>query len=102
MATVEEVKTTEGIDVSTLVSSSDFQCLKKKGYDFVIVRAYRSIDVCQSIDVCRSIGKPDSNAVQTIENAIQAGFRHVDVYMFPSPKCGKPASVQVHEMGQSL
>ena len=87
---VHVVDATKGIDVSTLVSSSDFQCLKKEGYDFLIVRAYRNI------------GKPDSNAVQTIKNARHAGFGHVDVYMFPCPQCSKPASVQVQEMGQSL
>ena len=31
-----------GIDVSTLVSQSTFECLKGAGIDFVIVRGYRS------------------------------------------------------------
>jgi len=78
---------TKGIDVSTSVSTSAFQCLIDNGYDFLIVRAYRSV------------GKPDSNAVHTIESAIQAGFRYIDVYMFPCPQCSKSASVQVQEMG---
>jgi len=79
---------TKGIDFATLVSTSEFQCLKKEGYDFLIVRAYRSI------------GQLDSNAVKTIANARQAGFKQIDVYMFPCPKCNKSASVQVQEMGQ--
>jgi len=77
----------KGIDVSTLVSSSRLKCLKEEGYNFLIVRAYRSI------------GKPDSNVVHTVANARQAGFKHIDVYMFPCPQCSKSASVQVQEMG---
>ena len=79
---------TKGIDVSQLVYSSDFKCLKDAGYDFVIVRAYESL------------GQPDSNANQTIANAKEAGFNSIDVYLFPCPKCAKSASEQVDEMGE--
>ena len=34
--------TTYGLDVSSLLYPSTFQCLKSDGYTFVIVRAYRS------------------------------------------------------------
>ena len=34
---------TYGIDISSYVSESDFECLKSEGYEFVIVRGYRSI-----------------------------------------------------------
>ena len=79
---------TKGIDVSTLVSSSDFNCIKGDGYDFLIVRVYRSL------------GKPDPDAIRTIANARDAGFEDIDVYMFPCPKCEKSASEQVKEMGK--
>ena len=78
---------TKGIDVSQLVYPSDFKCLKEAGYDFVIVRAFLSL------------GEPDENAIHTIANAREAGFRYIDVYMFPCPKCLKSASEQVDVMG---
>ena len=78
---------TKGIDLSTLVYSNDFKCLKDDGYEFVIVRGYRST------------GEPDPDAIHTIANARDAGFEYIDVYMFPCPKCGKSASEQVKEMG---
>ena len=31
-----------GVDISSLLYESDFKCLKSNGYDFAIVRAYRS------------------------------------------------------------
>ena len=54
---------TNGLDVATLVSTSEFQCLKKEDYDFLVVRTYRSI------------GQPDRNVVKTISNARQAGIK---------------------------
>ena len=79
---------TKGIDLSTLVYSSGFKCLKDDGYEFLIVRGYRST------------GEPDPDAIHTIANARDAGFEYIDVYMFPCPKCGKSASEQVKEMGK--
>lgn len=34
---------TYGLDISSYVSVSDFECLKSNGYEFVIVRAYQSL-----------------------------------------------------------
>lgn len=46
-----------GVDVSTLVSQSAFECMKGSGIDFVIVRGYQSIG---ELDSCtrtlRAIG----------------------------------------------
>ncbi len=78
---------TKGVDVSSSVSTSHWSCLKSSGYDFMIVRAYRSI------------GSPDPNAADTLRNAQAAGFSYCDVYLFPCPKCSKSASNQVNEMG---
>jgi len=77
----------KGIDVSTSVSRDEFVCLKENGYNLVVVRAYRSF------------GIPDRKADQTLRNAWSAGFRYIDVYLFPCPKCRKSAADQVHEMG---
>ena len=77
----------KGIDVSSLVYPKDFECLKNQGYDFLIVRGYRSV------------GSPDPNAIHTIANAREAGFKYIDVYLFPCPRCSKSASEQVDEMG---
>lgn len=82
------VLTAKGIDVSTLVSKSDFSCLKGEGYDFLIVRGYRST------------GEPDPDAAATIANAKAAGIENADVYMFPCPKCSKSAGEQVNDMGK--
>ena len=82
-------QSTKGVDVSTYVSESNCACLKRSGYDFLIVRAYRST------------GEPDPNAPGTIANCKAAGFQYLDVYLFPCPKCGKSASQQVSEMGKS-
>lgn len=82
------VSPTKGVDLSTSTSKSIFSCLKGNGYEFVIVRAYRSS------------GAPDSAAPLTIANARAAGFQDVDVYMFPCPKCSKSARDQVDEMGE--
>ena len=72
------IKGNQGVDLSQRTSSSSFQCLKTNGYNFVVVRAYRSN------------GVPDFSAPPTITNARAAGFQMVDAYMFPCPKCGNP------------
>ena len=79
-----------GIDVSKSVSTGSFKCLRNLGYDFLIVRAYRNI------------GTSDSMAAQTLANAKKAGFRDIDVYMFPCSHetCKKSARQQVQEMGK--
>lgn len=65
-----------GIDFSEPTSTEALICLKQKGYDFAIVRAYRST------------GEPDTNAPQSIQNAKKANFTTIEAYMFPCTKCG--------------
>ena len=69
---------TEGVDVSAPISKSAFDCLKKAGKTFAIVRVWQST------------GHQDPNGVKTIGNAWAAGFSHVDGYIFPCYKCGEP------------
>jgi len=68
-----------GVDLSSPVSSGDFDCLKRNGYSFAVVRAFMSN------------GAVDPNAAGTIHNAWAGGMDHVDAYMFPCPTCGNPA-----------
>ena len=70
------IEARQGIDVSQPFSTEIFSCLKQKGYDFAIVRAFRSN------------GEPDYNAPENIRNARNANFDTVQAYMFPCPKCG--------------
>eukprot|EP00347_Sterkiella_histriomuscorum_P023175 403335663 len=79
---------TQGIDISQLVSTSGWQCLKNAGYSFAIPRAW-----------C-SYGGFDKNAVTNIHNAKAAGIPFVDVYMFPCR--GKSASQQVADLISNL
>lgn len=81
---------TRGVDVSTLVSESNCRCLKSQGYDFLIMRGYRSI------------GSPDPSAAATLYNCKAAGVGYLDVYLFPCPKCSKSATEQVDEMVNAL
>ena len=64
------------VDVSTSVSTDQFQCLSSQGVSGVVVRAWRSL------------GDFDKNAPATVASAHQAGIPNVDVYMFPCIKCG--------------
>ena len=79
---------TQGVDFSTALSLSTFQCLKSNGMSFAIPRAYKSY------------GAFDSNSVNNIINAKSAGIPYVDVYMFPCR--GKSASTQVTELMNGL
>ena len=74
------VHATTGVDVSQLYPTGDWQCLKNYGYTFGIVRCF-----------C-STGKVDSNCPQSVANAWAGGMAHVDIYMFPCPKCGNARS----------
>jgi len=65
-----------GVDVSSLFSQNAWNCLNKAGYEFAVVRCYRSLD------------SPDPNCPATISRVWAAGFKRVDAYMFPCPKCG--------------
>jgi len=65
-----------GVDVSSLFPQSSWECLTKKGYEFAIVRCYCSTN------------QPDSHCAETVKRAWAGGMKHVDLYMFPCPKCG--------------
>jgi len=68
-----------GVDVSSLFKQESWDCIRKKGYDFAIVRCYRSLNIV------------DDNCAETVKRAWAAGMNNVDLYMFPCPKCGDPA-----------
>ena len=74
-----------GVDVSTAVSTADWECFSKKGFTFGIVRAWRSG------------GEMDENAKTTLKAAAAAGFAtsSLGAYLFPCPT--KPAAPQVRE-----
>jgi hypothetical protein len=59
---IPHVKAVLGVDVSQLYSISNYECLKKVGYNFAIIRGF-----------C-SYGGPDHNAVQSLKNAKAAGL----------------------------
>ena len=80
----------KGIDVSRLMFTFDLKCFKERGYEFVVVRAYRTIGCF-----------PDPDASDTILKARDAGFKNIDIYMSPCPG-GKSASDQVDEMSESI
>jgi hypothetical protein len=61
----------QGVDVSSLLSLAQWECLKNAGYNFVIPRAY-----------C-SFGGNDQHILDNLKNANAAGIQYVDVYMFP-------------------
>lgn len=88
-AVVVVVEATVGVDVSSPVSKSEFECLMTPGgqgpIEFVIVRSYRST------------GSVDPNAGATIVAATEAGIKHVDAYLFPCVPCGNGAR-QVKDM----
>jgi hypothetical protein len=70
------VSATVGVDVSQLFPVSSWQCVRNYGYTFAIVRCYMST------------GKVDPNCAASVNNAWSGGMDHVDIYMFPCPKCG--------------
>ena len=76
-----------GIDVSRLMFTFDLECFKEKGYEFVVVRAYRTFGCF-----------PDPDASDTIQKARDAGFE-LDIYMSPCPR-GKSATISVDEMSK--
>ena len=80
----------KGLDVSRLMFTFDLKCFKEKGYEFVVVRAYRTIGCF-----------PDPDASDTLQKAKDAGFEHIDIYMSPCPGGGKSATEQVDEMSKS-
>ena len=80
-----ETVSRQGIDLSAPATTEAFRCLKQKGFNFVIVRAFRSL------------GIPDYNAPQNIRNAREANMDTVEAYMFPCPKQGNAQKqVRIH------
>ena len=66
----------------------DLECFKEKGYEFVVIRAYRTCF-------------PDPDGSDTITKASKAGFENITIYMSPCPgRGGKPATDQVDEMSK--
>jgi len=68
-----------GLDVSERVYQSNFECLMDWGYQFAVVRVYRSSGVV------------DTNGPGTINDAWKAGMAAVDGYIFPCYFCGDAA-----------
>eukprot|EP00672_Neobodo_designis_P023251 CAMPEP_0174850054 /NCGR_PEP_ID=MMETSP1114-20130205/18855_1 /TAXON_ID=312471 /ORGANISM="Neobodo designis, Strain CCAP 1951/1" /LENGTH=222 /DNA_ID=CAMNT_0016084479 /DNA_START=54 /DNA_END=722 /DNA_ORIENTATION=- len=75
------VAAVHGGDVSEPYSESHFQCAKRNGWEFVIVRSFLSY------------GEPDPNAPGTLDHAKAAGIPYRDVYHFPCK--GKDPKEQV-------
>ena len=65
----------KGVDVSSLVLPSAFQCLRQNGYDFAVIRAWMET------------GEPDPDSPHTLYNAWHGGMKDVDVYLFPGTRC---------------
>jgi hypothetical protein len=80
LVSISQVDAALGVDISQLYPTSTYECIKKAGYSFAILRGF-----------C-SYGGPDHNAVQGLKNAQAAGL-HADIYMFPCR--GKSATAQV-------
>jgi hypothetical protein len=81
--TIDMVKATYGVDLSSYASTSAFSCMRSNGYDFAIPRGW-----------C-SYGGADGNVMANVNNARAAGIEYVDVYMFPCR--GKSATDQVNQ-----
>jgi len=77
IAIVFAVHANLGMDLSIYtgtVSQSDFQCLKGKGWSFMILEEYVE-------------GSPASNFKTNYENALKAGIQEVDAYAFICNTC---------------
>ena len=60
-----------GGDISEPYDKSVFECCRKRGWEFVVVRSYQSF------------GAPDPHAPESLRNAHAAGIPTRDVYHFP-------------------
>lgn len=69
-------RATLGVDVAYNYPLSSWSCLKSNGYQFAIVRCYQSL------------GHVDAQCAPSVQKAWNAGFKNVDLYVFPCPKCG--------------
>jgi len=72
-----------GVDVSVLTSTANWTCMKNNGYNWGIVRAFRST------------GAVDTNACASLQNAKSAGIGARDAYIFPCPTCAASGASQV-------
>ncbi|KAI9784699.1 MAG: hypothetical protein M1816_000764 [Peltula sp. TS41687] len=85
-----------GLDVSQAQSADFFPCVRKVGYEKIIIRAYQQ--------ACGVGGKTDPNFLQTYQAAKGAGFLDIDAYMFPctgtqpNKKPCKPIKQQLTEL----
>ena len=79
-------------DVSEAYSAANMKCLKNKELEFGIVRVYHSY------------GAVDQNACNTLNNAKNAGYKYLDIYMFPCVKIcpNKSPETQVNEMIEGM
>lgn len=70
----ETVEATRGLDLSVFqgeVSQSSWNCLKNSGYEFAIIHAWQST------------GKSNPYVNTDIARARNAGFKYIDIYVFP-------------------
>ena len=69
---------TLGVDVAhNYPNQATWDCLhREQKADFAIIRCYRSI------------GSVDTSCPQSVRLAWNAGFKNVDIYIFPCVKCG--------------
>mmetsp|Transcript_85296 Transcript_85296/g.104602 ORF Transcript_85296/g.104602 Transcript_85296/m.104602 type:complete len:229 (+) Transcript_85296:366-1052(+) len=82
-----------GIDAAgSVISVTDYECLKKDGYTFMITRAWESL------------GHFDPDAPQNLRNAQAAGYpvSNTSVYFFPCASTSQSAKAQMQTMIQSL
>ena len=68
---------TLGVDVALDYPQESWNCLHNEhNVQFAIIRCYRSL------------GKVDTTCPKSVARAWAAGFKHVDLYLFPCVKCG--------------
>ena len=82
-----------GVDFGgSVISTTDFQCLKQSGYDFIIARAWHSY------------GAFDTDSITNLQNAQSAGYTSsaTEVYMFPCASSATSAKEQMQSMIDSL
>ena len=60
-----------GIDTADEYTQDQWNCLKGKGYEFAVIRCYRSL------------GSVDPNCASSVQKARAAGFKKIDIYAFP-------------------
>lgn len=70
---------TYGVDVSTVLTLSEVQCLVSDGKIFAVARCWHST------------GEVDTNVVATATAAWEGGMSYFDVYFFPCYDCGDAA-----------